>query len=567
MKLAATIRKISNVSPVAMTQQFAVPDEAPSYNPQYGDAFVVFSVTVLSCAVGAWLLLHLGVALWMTSVAALGVYVALLVFHLLVRRSMMGAMPAPAVRAQRPGARRQPQFVAGAPILRPEAPALPPKIQPPPLPAEPPRGAEPPPPDRRRPTDPFTFRPTREPSLSGSPLSAPPLSAPPLPGFAPKPPPAAGGPRPPMPPAADDQPPEMRVELVQELIKKLADELNTATAPAAAGERAAAAPARAPDPDGMINRSVDALEATARSMQPRRRMKTPTGAPPPPNAGPAGKEGPAWRPTPGSTPGPVRDPAKGATPPQLNPHLARIAEAVATQRMEVLLEPIHGLIEGRPRHFEVTTRLLTPDGAAIDPREYVPAARGCGLMPRIDAAKMVRAARLAGRLGERGREGSVLASITGDSLTDQTFLEAAATGPRGGGMGLVLSFAQSEVRAFTPGHAKALSSLAALGLRFALEEVTDLDMDFAALKGMGFAFVELDAPVFLDGLPAAGGRVPAADICRHLANFGLALIVGRIDDDWLLARILGFGVLYGKGALFGGPRLVKDEVVAATTAA
>ena len=106
-----------------------------------------------------------------------------------------------------------------------------------------------------------------------------------------------------------------------------------------------------------------------------------------------------------------------------------------------------------------------------------------------------------------------------------------------------------------------------MGFRFALEEVTDLDMDFAALKEMGFAFVELDAPVFLDGLPAAGGRVPASDICRHLADFGLTLIVGRIEDDWLLARILGFGVLFGKGALFGAPRLVKDEVVAAPAAA
>jgi cyclic-di-GMP phosphodiesterase TipF (flagellum assembly factor) len=358
----------------------------------------------------------------------------------------------------------------------------------------------------------------------------------------------------------------MRVEIVQELIKKLADELNTATASAGLGERAAAAQARAPDPDGMINRSVDALEATARNMQTRRRMKTPTGAPPP-DVGPAGKEAPAWRPTPGTNPGQVRGPAKGATPPQLNPQLARIAEAVAAERVEVLLEPIHALVEGRPRHFEVSTRLLTADGAALNPSEYVPAARGCGLMPRIDAAKMIRAARIAGRLGERGREGSVLANITGDSLTDQAFLEAAAARPRGDGMGLVLSFAQREVRAFTPGHVKALSNLATLGFHFALEEVTDLDMDFGALKGMGFAFAELDAPVFLDGLPAAGGRVPAADICRHLANFGLALIVGRIDDDWLLARILGFGVLYGKGALFGGPRVVKDEMVAASTAA
>ena len=108
------------------------------------------------------------------------------------------------------------------------------------------------------------------------------------------------------------------------------------------------------------------------------------------------------------------------------------------------------------------------------------------------------------------------------------------------------------MRAFTPGHAEALGALAAAGFSFALEEVTDLDMDFAGLKEMGFAFVELDAPVFLDGLPAASGRVPASDICRHLSDFGLTLIVGRIEDDWLLARILGFGVLFGKGTLFGG---------------
>jgi cyclic-di-GMP phosphodiesterase TipF (flagellum assembly factor) len=260
-------------------------------------------------------------------------------------------------------------------------------------------------------------------------------------------------------------------------------------------------------------------------------------------------------------------PAPGA-PPQLNPQLARIAEAVAAERMEVLLEPIHALVEGRPRHFEVSMRLLTADGATLDQRDYAQAALGSGLMPRIDAAKMVRAARVAGRLGRRGREGAVLATMAGDSLTDQAFLDAAASGPGNGAtMGLVLCFAQGDVRTFTPGHVRALGDLAAMGFRFALEDVTDLDMDFAALKEMGFAFVELDAPVFLDGLPAAAGRVPASDLCRHLADFGLSLIVGRIEDDWLLARILGFGVLFGKGALFGGPRLVKDEVVAGPAAA
>jgi len=66
-------------------------------------------------------------------------------------------------------------------------------------------------------------------------------------------------------------------------------------------------------------------------------------------------------------------------------------------------------------------------------------------------------------------------------------------------------------------------------------------------------------PVFL--LAPGGVRIPASDICRHLSDFGLTLIVGRIEDDWLLARILGFGVLLGNGTLFGAPKLVKPEIV------
>ena len=72
-------------------------------------------------------------------------------------------------------------------------------------------------------------------------------------------------------------------------------------------------------------------------------------------------------------------------------------------------------------------------------------------MPRIDAARMIRAARVARRLGERGRQGSVLTAMAGESLTDEEFLDAAALQPgTDGRMSLVLSFAQSEVRTFTP---------------------------------------------------------------------------------------------------------------------
>ena len=89
---------------------------------------------------------------------------------------------------------------------------------------------------------------------------------------------------------------------------------------------------------------------------------------------------------------------------------------------------------------------------------------------------------------------------------------------------------EGEVRAFTQGHARALGDLAAMGFRFALEEVTDLDMDFAALRETGFAFVELDAPVFLDGLPASD-LPPVADLA--IVDDGSA-ITGEVMN--LLAR-------------------------------
>ena len=236
----------------------------------------------------------------------------------------------------------------------------------------------------------------------------------------------------------------------------------------------------------------------------------------------------------------------------------RIAEAVIAERFEVLLEPIHALSEGRPRHYEVTMRLRTADGAQIEQADYTRAAQESDLLPQIDAARMLRAARIARRLAERGRHGSVLSAMAGDSITDNGFLDAASLQiPDDGRVRLVLAFAQSDARAFTPAHAEALGTMAAAGFGFALEDVTDLEMDFGRLKALGFEFVKLDAQLFLEGMQAPGGCIPAADICRYLSEFGLTLIVGAIEDDWLLAKVMGFGVLLGKGTLFGGPRLIK----------
>lgn len=525
-----------------MAQQFALDDDPPVYNPRYGDAFVVFAVTVLSLAVGVWCLVRLDMALWAGTVVALAAYTILLSIHLVVRRTLLTADGGG-------GEREHADLWTRAPFEQPAHPEAADEPEAPPsADAEIARWAEAARAERDTSSaelpapDPFSFRPLQEPSLPTGP------TGPGLSRLAVGDPLSADTRR----PAADE--PQVNVEQV---LKKLADALNQTPSTVRTEKPAPAST----ETEAAIGQSVAALQAAARSM-----ARAPAGfGPAAADDEPAGGV-PSWWPRPAGTGD--AGPREPGMPPALDARLAPIAEAVVAERMEVLLEPIHALAEGRARHFEVSLRLRTADGAALEQGEFTRVARGSGLMPRIDAARMVRAARVARKLGERGRHGSVLSAVAGESLTDARFVDAATSEPdTGGSMGLVLAFAQAEVRAFTAGHAEALGALAAAGFTFALEEVTDLDMDFAQLKEMGFAFVELDAPVFLDGLPAAGGRVPASDICRHLADFGLTLIVGRIEDDWLLARILGFGVLYGKGTLFGGARLVKDEVVAAPAAA
>jgi cyclic-di-GMP phosphodiesterase TipF (flagellum assembly factor) len=469
---------------------------------RFADAFVVFAVTVMSLALGAWFLLRLGLTLWSGTTAALVVYTLLLSLHLLVRRTFLFEVPNPTPRGgwvsdamTRADVHRSPiegdaphrDIPSKAPLSRQAEPhrappaAVSDRIPRPPLEVR----------------DPFHFRPLREPAFAATqpPPSPPPLAA----------------------PQPDAGSPAMSVEVIQDLIKKLADELNTApseSAPAGQGSDA---------------------------NHPR-----------------AGQHA-------GTPPAPPVDgrPEAQSTPPALNPQLARVAEAIAAQRIEVLLEPIHALAEGRPRHVEVSMRLITADGAVLDHGEFARTAKGTGLMPRIDAARVTHATRVARRLGDRGRQGSVLVRVDGNSLSDESFV-AAAEAAGHAAKRLVLSLAQSEVRAFASAHLQALKRLAAAGLRFALEEAVDLDMDLAALKAKGVDFVKLDAPQFLEGLPTANGRVPASDICRHLGEHGLTLVVGRIEDEWKLARILGFGVLFGKGALFGEPRIVREKAGAET---
>lgn len=384
---------------------------------------------------------------------------------------------------------------------------------------------------------------------------------------------------PPAPPAAAQQPPplpasaaraqsprEADVEVLQDAIKRMLEEVNAAEAKPRSTE--GSAKRKTFSPDVAIEQAVDALNLASQAMRSGLGDAAYGGPAMPPPLPSAGVQPPPLPQAAPSAPRAWVPPKQAVTPSELRARL--LSDAISNGRIDVTLEPILGLEDQATRHFEVAVRLRDVDGQPLDVFGDGPDLRGTGLLPLFDSVSIQRVAAVSRRLDERGKRGSVFSSFNGESVADERFVgELAETLHQRASLAtqLVLSFSQADVRDFSTPEWDSIADMRALGFRFAIASITDLDMDFEALADQGFAFVKLDAAVFLRGLPAPGGNIPAADICRHLAKLGLTLVVENIESDDQLARIFGFGVLLGKGQHFGGPRPVRADAVAVGTAA
>ncbi|MCU0736259.1 MAG: EAL domain-containing protein, partial [Methylotetracoccus sp.] len=340
-------------------------------------------------------------------------------------------------------------------------------------------------------------------------------------------------------PAASSAVREDDVEMLQRRIK---DMLSQVTAAEQARELASIAPISAdPRPSPMsapalsVETSLDALNAAVESMRK--------------SSGAVSRD----------------DPSRTQEPPfpPEDSQVAAVREAIAAGRVDVFLEPILGLGNQAAQHYEVSIKLRGAQSQDLGFGENDVIA-GRGLLPLFDAVRIERSAIVAERLASRGKSGAVFSRASGEALIEpeftrnmqMDFVARPATARQ-----LILTFAQSDIRSFRAAEQRAVSALAALGFRFAIAGLTDLDMNFSAMAKAGFGFVKLDASVLVDGLPHPGGHIPAGDVCRFLADQGFGLIVEGIDSEETLARVFGFGVLMGQGTLFGGRRPVKADVV------
>ncbi len=543
------------------------------------DLIVKGAIALVTVAffIGAYL--QFRVTFWLALIAALSVYITLLMLHALMRRSERvdalvsevsrledelsrmrpGEEEAAAAGWQRsPVAVRQP---AAAPLpadpfaQRPVAPTFPAKA---------PTGRAPrPTPQAQPPLPARAAAPAAMPPLPSAPAApAPTLAVPPAPP-APQPelspwPDASGASdtmhdywafrpakptlpetsqarRKETPPTAAER--EADLDAVQGMIKRLADEVSLGAD--TGGER------MVPSPDAIARASVDALNTTASTMRAAAAPKAPP---------PAARTAPP------------------AMPPPIAPAHARmssLAAALAAGRLDVLIEPVMGLGDHHVHHYEASVCPRDERGVPLPIPAHDPQLARTGLLPLLDGARLKRAAQVCRMFAHQRQKHCVLAAASGEALATDSYLDALAGAYREREAlagELVLTFSQADVKAFSGTEWSNLTDMRDLGFRFGLDQTTDLDYEFSALRAAGFAFVRIDAATFLQGLPAVTGTMAAPDVCRSLAELGLTTIIEGIDSETTRAKVVASGVSLGQGPLFGPPQMIASDAIGTAAA-
>lgn len=250
----------------------------------------------------------------------------------------------------------------------------------------------------------------------------------------------------------------------------------------------------------------------------------------------------------------LRSPTIAAAPPMDDAAvLEAVRDALAADRIDIHLQPIVSLPQGKHRFFEVFSRVRAADGSLILPDRYLEIAERAGLMATIDNLLLVRCIQLIRETERRQHAIGFFCNMSTATLSDadfmRQFLDLLARNqtlvPK-----LVFELSQQELRAGGTVTMGILSQLSRIGFRFSMDRVSDLDIDVDALLRHEIRYVKLDCGLLLD--PGMAPRLEA--LRRRLDGTGIDLIAEKIETEAQLDAILRSGIDFGQGYRFGEPR-------------
>lgn len=247
-----------------------------------------------------------------------------------------------------------------------------------------------------------------------------------------------------------------------------------------------------------------------------------------------------------------------------SPIFKAVQDAVDKNQVDLYLQPIVTLPQRKPKFYEALSRIRDSNGELIRPAQFMRSAEKAGTMPVLDKMLLVRAIQVLRRLLLRKSDAIVVCNISSSSLADSSFFNdfrKLLSAKPDLADHLIFEFDQETVLKMDTLEEESLRALKNLGFRFAIDNVTDLSMDFLKLVSLGFHYVKASSKVLLAAKKTGINEIHAEDFARFLSRNGLQLIVDHVENESDVVELLDFDISLGQGFLFAAPREVKPDVI------
>jgi cyclic-di-GMP phosphodiesterase TipF (flagellum assembly factor) len=228
--------------------------------------------------------------------------------------------------------------------------------------------------------------------------------------------------------------------------------------------------------------------------------------------------------------------------------------------VDLYVEPTVSLPERKPTHMECYGGVRGSDGNPLTVDQDLDISGREALMASIENALLMRSLSRIEALDTGGAPGAgCFYNVAAFSLGDRNFF--------GGLIGhlqtlpdlcakLVLEFPQAALMQHGENAVQDLVRLHELGVRYSIDEVTDLEIDFESLVGFGFRFAKVGAKFIRVQAKTADDPDTVHGLSKFLKELGVEMIVENVDTDLSLVELIGFEMSFGQGPLFGPPAIV-----------
>jgi cyclic-di-GMP phosphodiesterase, flagellum assembly factor TipF len=243
-----------------------------------------------------------------------------------------------------------------------------------------------------------------------------------------------------------------------------------------------------------------------------------------------------------------------------------LASALASDRLELCLQPIVALPQRKTWGYEATLRLKGESGDLQSDADLRRIAAATGLEHELDRVLVDRAVHVLRILRARNREVSLVCGIASSSLASTGFtdmMERLTRLDSGLSGALILEIGDAQMRALNDEARGALTKLSARGIGFGLCRLPHLRLDMADMASRGIRQVRVSARMLIEATQdeATGSDIHPADLAEYLQRRGIELLVCDVATEQNVLDLLDNAPPLATGALFGAARAVRPEVL------